>query len=227
MLGNLALALIRQGDLDEAAGRLHEAIDVIELNRGGGGLNIVFSGGRNTCEHRRLSVSGQVGIISGPGRPMVPLPPRSPTAFVITRGRCPGPYTRLPATDVTGRFRVSRQNARRPARLLRRGAALRLRARPVRRQPAGRPGPVPHRRVHPHHRRTPVSGISAPLPPPSARPLAHPRHPHQDRYTTEAALRSELGLDARGLRTAIVILYKRRRVDRIGDYTCYPATPDR
>ncbi len=46
VLGNLALALIRQGNLDEAAGRLHEAIDVIELNRGGGGLNIVFSAGR-------------------------------------------------------------------------------------------------------------------------------------------------------------------------------------
>jgi len=39
VLGNLALALIRQGDLDEAADRLHEAIDIIELNRGGGGLN--------------------------------------------------------------------------------------------------------------------------------------------------------------------------------------------
>jgi transcriptional regulator with XRE-family HTH domain len=46
VLGNLALALIRQGDLDEAAGRLHEAIDVIELNRGGGGLNIAFTAGR-------------------------------------------------------------------------------------------------------------------------------------------------------------------------------------
>lgn len=46
VLGNLALALIRQGDLDEAAGRLHQAIDVIELNRSGGGLNIVFTAAR-------------------------------------------------------------------------------------------------------------------------------------------------------------------------------------
>jgi transcriptional regulator with XRE-family HTH domain len=46
VLGNLALALIRQGNLDEAAGRLHEAINVLELNRGGGGLNIVFTAGR-------------------------------------------------------------------------------------------------------------------------------------------------------------------------------------
>ncbi len=46
VLGNLALSLIRQGDLDEAAGRLHEAIDVIELNWGGGGLNIIFGAGR-------------------------------------------------------------------------------------------------------------------------------------------------------------------------------------
>ena len=46
VLGNLALALIRQGNLDEAAGRLHEAIDIIELNRGGGGLNIAFTAAR-------------------------------------------------------------------------------------------------------------------------------------------------------------------------------------
>ena len=34
---------------------------------------------------------------------MVPMPPRSPTAFVISRGRCPGPYTRLLVAEVTGR----------------------------------------------------------------------------------------------------------------------------
>jgi len=54
VLGNLALALIRQGNLDEAAGRLHEAIDVIELNRGGGGLNIVFTAGREMHPWRTL-----------------------------------------------------------------------------------------------------------------------------------------------------------------------------
>jgi len=56
VLGNLALALIRQGKLDEAAGRLHEAIDVIELNRGGGGLNIVFSAGREMRPWRTMPV---------------------------------------------------------------------------------------------------------------------------------------------------------------------------
>ena len=56
VLGNLALALIRQGDLDEAAGRLHEAIDVIELNRGGGSLNIVFSAGREMRPWRTVPV---------------------------------------------------------------------------------------------------------------------------------------------------------------------------
>ena len=56
VLGNLALALIRQGNLDEAAGRLHEAIDVIELNRGGGGLNIVFSAGREMRPWRTVPV---------------------------------------------------------------------------------------------------------------------------------------------------------------------------
>ena len=56
VLGNLALALIRQGNLDEAAGRLHEAIDVLELNRGGGGLNIVFTAGRDMRPWRNVSV---------------------------------------------------------------------------------------------------------------------------------------------------------------------------
>ena len=55
-LGNLALALIRQGKLDEAAGRLHEAIDVIELNWGGGGLNIIFGAGRELRPWRAVPV---------------------------------------------------------------------------------------------------------------------------------------------------------------------------
>ncbi|MGQ0773369.1 MAG: tetratricopeptide repeat protein [Pseudonocardiales bacterium] len=42
VLGNLSLAYLRQGKLDEAAAVLHQAIDVIELTWGGGGLNIVF-----------------------------------------------------------------------------------------------------------------------------------------------------------------------------------------
>jgi len=46
VLGNLTLASIRQNNLDEAAARLHEAIDVIELNWGGGGLNVVFGAAR-------------------------------------------------------------------------------------------------------------------------------------------------------------------------------------
>lgn len=54
VLGNLALALIRKRDLDEAAGRLHQAMDVIELNWGGGGLNIVFEAGRQLRRHRSV-----------------------------------------------------------------------------------------------------------------------------------------------------------------------------
>ncbi len=46
VLGNLALALIRQGKPDEAAGRLHQAMDVIQLNWGAAGLNLTFSAGR-------------------------------------------------------------------------------------------------------------------------------------------------------------------------------------
>lgn len=45
-LGNLTLALIRQGKLDEAASSMHSTIDAVELTRGGGGLNLAFSAGR-------------------------------------------------------------------------------------------------------------------------------------------------------------------------------------
>jgi transcriptional regulator with XRE-family HTH domain len=46
VLGNLALAAIGQGNVDEAAARLNQALDVIEINWGGGGLNIVFGASR-------------------------------------------------------------------------------------------------------------------------------------------------------------------------------------
>ncbi|MEU8238511.1 helix-turn-helix transcriptional regulator [Actinoplanes missouriensis] len=45
-LGNLTLALIRQAKLDEAAATLHRTIDVVEMTRGGGGLNLAFAAGR-------------------------------------------------------------------------------------------------------------------------------------------------------------------------------------
>jgi tetratricopeptide (TPR) repeat protein len=41
ILGNLALAHIRQRDVDQAATVLHRAIDLVEVTRGGGGLNVV------------------------------------------------------------------------------------------------------------------------------------------------------------------------------------------
>jgi hypothetical protein len=46
VLGNLARAALRQGHLDAAADHLHEAIDVVESTRGGGGLNVVFTAAR-------------------------------------------------------------------------------------------------------------------------------------------------------------------------------------
>jgi tetratricopeptide (TPR) repeat protein len=45
-LGNLALALIRQHKLEQAAAVLHQAIDALESIRGGGGLNLAFAAGR-------------------------------------------------------------------------------------------------------------------------------------------------------------------------------------
>jgi tetratricopeptide (TPR) repeat protein len=41
ILGNLALTHVRQRDVDQAATVLHRAIDLLEVTRGGGGLNVV------------------------------------------------------------------------------------------------------------------------------------------------------------------------------------------
>lgn len=46
VLGNLALAHTRQGELEAAAQALHRAIDALEDTRGGGGLNLAFEAGR-------------------------------------------------------------------------------------------------------------------------------------------------------------------------------------
>ncbi len=57
VLVNLALASVQLGDLDAAAGRLHEAtIDLTELNWGGGGLNIIFTAGRALLPWRTAPV---------------------------------------------------------------------------------------------------------------------------------------------------------------------------
>ncbi len=56
VLGNLALACARQGDPEEAAAALHLAMDVAEVTRGGGGLNVIFSVGRELKPWRHLSV---------------------------------------------------------------------------------------------------------------------------------------------------------------------------
>ncbi len=54
VLGNLSLAYLRQGKLDEATAVLHQAIDVIELTWGGGGLNIVFGACRELQPWRQV-----------------------------------------------------------------------------------------------------------------------------------------------------------------------------
>lgn len=55
VLGNLSLAYLRQGKLDEAAAGLHQAIDIVELTWGGGGLNIVFGACRELKPWRQVS----------------------------------------------------------------------------------------------------------------------------------------------------------------------------
>jgi transcriptional regulator with XRE-family HTH domain len=46
VLGNLALASIRQRQIDTGVACMHEAIDVLEQTRSGGGLNVVFAAAR-------------------------------------------------------------------------------------------------------------------------------------------------------------------------------------
>jgi hypothetical protein len=60
LLGNLAKASIRQGHLDAGAAYLHEAIDVIERTRAGGGLNIVFTAARELRPWRNEPVVQEV-----------------------------------------------------------------------------------------------------------------------------------------------------------------------
>lgn len=44
--GNLALALIRQNRIDAATATLAQAIDIVEVNRAGGGLTVIFGAAR-------------------------------------------------------------------------------------------------------------------------------------------------------------------------------------
>lgn len=60
VLGNLSLACLRQGDLDGAAVALHEAIDVVEETRGGGGMNIAFNAGKELRNWRTERVVVEV-----------------------------------------------------------------------------------------------------------------------------------------------------------------------
>jgi hypothetical protein len=46
VLGNLALAHLRQRQVDAAVASLHTAIDELERTRGGAGLNVVLTAGR-------------------------------------------------------------------------------------------------------------------------------------------------------------------------------------
>jgi tetratricopeptide (TPR) repeat protein len=56
LLGNLALAHVRQRDVEQAATVLHRAIDLLEVSRGGGGLNVVSGAVRELGPWRHESV---------------------------------------------------------------------------------------------------------------------------------------------------------------------------
>jgi tetratricopeptide (TPR) repeat protein len=57
ILGNLALAHIRQRDVEQAATALHRAIDLLEVSRGGGGLNVVSAAVRELRPWRHEPVA--------------------------------------------------------------------------------------------------------------------------------------------------------------------------
>jgi tetratricopeptide (TPR) repeat protein len=56
VLGNLGLAYLRQRQLEAAVASLHAAIDELERTRGGAGLNVVFTAGRELRPWRREPV---------------------------------------------------------------------------------------------------------------------------------------------------------------------------
>ncbi|MGW2328796.1 transcriptional regulator [Streptomyces sp. NPDC001700] len=59
-LGNLTLAYIRQRKVGEAADTLGTAIDIVERNRGGGGLNLIFQAGRELQHWRDVPVVSEL-----------------------------------------------------------------------------------------------------------------------------------------------------------------------
>jgi tetratricopeptide (TPR) repeat protein len=56
ILGNLALAHVRQRDVEQATTVLHRAIDLLEVSRGGGGLNVVSTAVRELHPWHQESV---------------------------------------------------------------------------------------------------------------------------------------------------------------------------
>jgi tetratricopeptide (TPR) repeat protein len=60
VLGNLSLVHVRQGDVDQAATVLHRAIDLLEVSRGGGGLNVVSAAIRELRPWRQEPVAQDV-----------------------------------------------------------------------------------------------------------------------------------------------------------------------
>jgi Flp pilus assembly protein TadD len=60
VLGNLALAHVRQRDIEQAATVLHRAMDLLEVSRGGGGLNVVSAAVRELRPWRHEPVARDI-----------------------------------------------------------------------------------------------------------------------------------------------------------------------
>jgi hypothetical protein len=60
VLGNLALAHVHQREIEQATTVLHRAIDLLEVSRGGGGLNVVSAAIRELRPWRQEPVAQDV-----------------------------------------------------------------------------------------------------------------------------------------------------------------------
>jgi transcriptional regulator with XRE-family HTH domain len=60
VLANIALAQVRERDLDGAVEALHRALDAVQVNRGGGALNVVFQAGRELQPWRHTAQAQNV-----------------------------------------------------------------------------------------------------------------------------------------------------------------------
>jgi len=123
VLGNLALAYLRQRQLDAATATLHEAIDLLEASRGGAGLTVVSRDADDTTAavEETARTADAVGEVdeepsardgdTPPGGPILPVPESpdeltSPESLIADDGSAGGPGVSLTVARDRDRDRV-------------------------------------------------------------------------------------------------------------------------